>query len=143
MKMLMHKAAPIFQRRLGQVVAGLGMESAAITVQWDSSAAPSDPGLESSYAAKTTGSDTVNALVHYVSATTAQRTMLGFAAGDAIVTFHPTDAALLDGKSGVSFVLPDGKTYVQAQAGGDIQQFWDVLLAGRKMTVTLLLRIRS
>lgn len=143
MKMLLHKAPLTYQRKLGSLVQGLRMDAGQITIQWDSSAAPANANLEADYAAPTVGSTTANALIHYVSATTVQRSMLEFKAGDAIVTFHPTDATQkLDGKTGLRFVLPDGQTYVQAQAGKDIAQFWDVLLAGRKMSVTLLLRLR-
>src|SRR4051812_45445151 len=107
----LHTFGPNFQRRLGQLTQGNLLNAGPGVLRWNAAAAPTDRNVEADYAEPDEVETTVQALIHYVSMRTVERGFAEMQAGDAIVTFDSTQDLT---QAGLAFVLPDGKTYVQA-----------------------------
>lgn len=141
MRMLQHLAPAILGRNLDGIIERMEMNAAPISIRHDVSPEPADVNLP-----KETPPDyrtiETTALVHFISARTIARGYTQFQEGDAIVTFDTQQS--FTGLRHVVFTMPDGKEYVQATEGTDaLHEFWDVLVGGTKLSVTLLLRIRK
>lgn len=137
--MSLHRLPERFQRQLSRIVDNKLLNAGEIILRWNVADAPTDRNLEATYVAADLMQLTFNALIHWISQRTIERGFTEFKAGDAIITFDP-DVDLT--KRDLVFVLPDGRTYVQASAGKDLIEFWDVVLGGQPMTRTLLLRLK-
>jgi hypothetical protein len=138
--MAMHLARRKLQRFLDGMREHHAMNTGDVSIYWDASAAPADVNVEADYAQTDRQSATIRgALIHHVSAKAAASNYTTFEAGDVLVTF---DAATLDftGKRNISFQLPDGNIYVQADTGKDPVELWSVFVGGSALTKTLHLR---
>lgn len=141
MNLSLHTLPTVMARHLGGILEAKAMNTGDIELRWNSAALPADPNLEAQAVAPVRQTATVRALIHYVSVRTAMRGLTEFKAGDAIVTF---DGDLnLAGRQGLTFGMPDGAEYVQAATGKDVAEFWDVIVGGTRLSVTLLLRAKT
>lgn len=117
------------------------LDTACVTVKHDISAAPDDPNVQADYPAASMAEKEYTMFVHYVAVRSSLRQWMEVKAGDAIVGVLPEDAKEIAGFKGVTFVLPDGKTYQQSETGGDLQQLWDSHIGGNAILVAFLLRV--
>lgn len=138
MNMSMHTLPLVMARHLGGILEKGHLNTADVVLRWNAAAPPSDPNLEAQAIAPVPLELTVKALVHYISVRTALRGLMEYQVGDAIVTFDG-DIDLV-GKEGLTFGMPDGRQYVQAGVGKDVAEFWDVIVGGTRLSVTVLLR---
>lgn len=141
MRMLLHRAGVILDRAISGVIERGEMNSGKVLVRHDVSQPPEDPN-EPNRTDPEIEEFTVGALIHWITAKTIARGFTRFQEGDAIVTFSPEQC--LNSLRGVTFILPDGKEYVQSNEGtDDLAEFWDSMVNGRRLAITLLLRSRK
>lgn len=137
--MSLHRLPETFGRRLSGIIDGGLLNAGDVILRWDTSVAPADQNVEEQYLPPVPATETLGALIHWVSTRTIERGFTDFKAGDAIITFDP----VVDlERPGLTFELPDGNVYVQAAAGKQIMEFWDVVIGGVPSTKTLLLRLK-
>lgn len=116
-------------------------DAACITASYDIADAPDDPNVQADYPAAEPTAKDYCALIHYVNMRSSVRQWLNVEVGDVIAGFLPEHAAELALLKGVTFLLPDGKTYQQSDAGGKLQQYWDLHTGGNPIIVQFLLRL--
>jgi len=141
--MSLHTLSQRFSRHRDSLLERGRMNVGDIVLHWDAAPAPTDPNVEASYADPQPQSETLRAFIYFVSARSTERQFAEIRAGDAIVSFHPSAELADTARPGLYFVLPDGLTYVQASAGKEVVQFWDVFVGGETLTRTLLLRLKQ
>lgn len=137
--MFLHRLPQRFARDLARIVEQRALNAGDVVMRWNAAAAPADKNVESSYPTPVPMTETVGALIHWVSQRAVERGFTEFKAGDAIVSFE--QEVDLDRRDLV-FELPDGQTYVQSTVGKAVAQFWDVVIGGEPLTRTLLLRLK-
>lgn len=90
---------------------------------------PVDPALESTTPSTTTVTAVHPALVHFVEPVkSSTRQFTEIETGDVILDFLD-DVALP--RTGAKFII-DGETYVQKEVGGQLAQYWDVIIQGQR-----------
>ena len=114
------------------------LNAAPVILRWCGAAAPADPNVEGEEAPVQDQEATVTGLVHYVGARSVPNGFMVFEKLDALVTFE-SDVDLRT-RDGITFELPDGKVYVQADTGGKAVDFWDLLVRGERLAQTVALR---
>lgn len=137
----LHTLPDRFARHLSAIIDNKLLNAGQVILRWNTQAGPTDRNLEQTYPEPVETSLPVNALIHFISERTIDRGFTSFKAGDAIITF---DADVDLTQRDLVFLLPpDGAVYVQASAGKDVMQFWDVVIGGNPLTRTLLLRLKA
>ena len=131
-----HRAGKRHRRFLGKLIKSRLMEACEITMLWQSAAV--DAADETGAETPKELTDSVGALVHYVSLEAVTRQAAEWEAGDAIVTL--SGKVSLEDKFALRFVLPDGGTYVQRRTSGNLEQFWDAIFDSKPVGKTFLLR---
>lgn len=137
----MHKFPDRFRRDFRETLERGQAETGDVILRWNVADAPEDRNVEADRPEADYTTETVSALVHWVSMRAVQAGLTIFKAGDAIVTFD--GEVELENKTELSFTLPDGKIYVQAAAGREVAEWWDVFVGGAPLTKTLLLRVKA
>lgn len=131
--------------RLGHQVRGLmaqcHLDAACIKATYETAAEPADPNIQADYPASAPATKDYHAFVHFVAIRSSLRQWMQVQTGDAIVGMLPADAAEVAALKGVTFLLPDGKTYQQAEAGGDLRELWEVHVGGSPLLVSFLMRL--
>lgn len=138
MGMFDHMLPTRIGRLIGTVMDRQTVNSAMVRLCWNGAAAPANPNDADTYNPKMPMSEVLPALVHWISARTIARGYTDYQAGDALITFE--GAQDLASRNGLAFLLPDGLTYVQTAAGKGVNEFWDVMLGGERMTTTVAIR---
>lgn len=138
---LLHKAGLILDHHARGLMAKCQLDTACITVRHNTAAEPEDPNVQDDYPAAEIQSVEYQAFVHFVAVRSSLRQWMQVQAGDAIIGLLPEHAAEIAAFKGVTFVLPDGKTYQQSETGGDLQALWDSHIGGNAILVAFLLRV--
>jgi len=139
--MSMHTLLPRYSRDLASIIGGRQLNTGDVVFHWDAAAGPVDRNVEASYAAAQPQSATVAGLIHWVSVRSSDRgAFQEIQTGDAIVTFQTEVRSQIEGRRELYFSLPDGNDYVQAVVGKKVMEFWDAIIGGQPLGITLLLK---
>ena len=136
--MSMHTLGMRMKRDFGGMLERGHLNTAPVTLRWVSSERPADENVEGSGPEKTVEERSVHALVHFVGpGKLIPKQFVGYEKLDALVTFEAD--VELSGLNGLTFVLPDGFEYVQADSGERVVDLWDAVVGGEAMSKTVAL----